>query len=371
MTSLETHPPTNVAYTRLGGFHAGGPGVRCHARLEKGLNRIVRPRAIPDMGFRALRVMDDYDLIHVHLHPVRLTGRGIPLVMSEGSSSAVYLGDYLGWTEAELERAYTRTRWIYRTLGLRDRLLAMEKASRVYVFSEWARALNIRWGADPRKLRVVPPGFPVPPERQDQDDPGELFRFLFVGSDFERKGGFDLVEAFEQLQGEHPGARLEIAGSDPAERNPDRSWHSWVDDARRERLLAQLERLQRSGLVRVHGPVSPEMLQGSLYPSVDAFVMPTLAEGFGFTNVEAMSQTLPVISTNLGPITESVADTALLVQPGDVDALAAAMARLVTDRALARDLGHAGRRRFLSAYTIEIATERLGEVYREAVEAGI
>ena len=59
-----------------------------------------------------------------------------------------------------------------------------------------------------------------------------------------------------------------------------------------------------------------------MYPAADAFVMPTLAEGFGFTNVEAMSHALPVISSRLGPIEEIVAhgETGLLVEPGDVTA---------------------------------------------------
>jgi glycosyltransferase involved in cell wall biosynthesis len=247
----------------------------------------------------------------------------------------------------------------------------MEGASRVYVFSEWARRVNLRWGADPRKLRVVPPGFPSPPERESDRRESDLFRFLFVGSDFERKGGFDLIEAFAEVHLKHPEARLEIAGSDPEDRNPDRRWHSWVDEMRRDMVLAQLTRMVRAGLVRVRGTVTEQTVQQELYPSADAFVMPTRAEGFGFTNVEAMAHALPVISTAVGPIPETVLDGehGLLVQPGDVGALTAAMVRLLTDRGLARELGNAGRRHFLSRYTFETSRSRLGEVYREALEA--
>ena len=97
---------------------------------------------------------------------------------------------------------------LYRLLGVHDRLLNMSRVSRVYVFSEWAKAVNVRWGADPTKIDVVYPGFPTPAEidRSRRDE----FRFLFVGTDFERKGGFEVVEAFAALSREFPAARLDI-----------------------------------------------------------------------------------------------------------------------------------------------------------------
>ena len=57
-------------------------------------------------------------------------------------------------------------------------------------------------------------------------------------------------------------------------------------------MLSTLERLERAGVARHESLVGAERLQGELYPAADVFVMPTLAEGFGFTNVEAMSHGL-------------------------------------------------------------------------------
>ena len=51
--------------------------------------------------------------------------------------------------------------------------------------------------------------------------------------------------------------------------------------------------------------------RAEIYPEVDAFVMPTHAEGFGFTNIEAMSFGLPVISSTVGPTRRSLVTTAL------------------------------------------------------------
>jgi glycosyltransferase involved in cell wall biosynthesis len=366
---LRTHPPSGVDYASTGDFHEGGPGVTCSVGWEIALNRVVHPRAIPDMGFRALRLRDRFDLIHVHAHPVRLRhASGVPLVMSEGSSSAVYLGDYLGWDDDRIARAYRRARRMYRALGVRDRLLALEKVTRAYVFSEWARRLNIRWGADPEKLEVIAPGFPTPSVARSSG--GRRFSFLFLGTDFERKGGFDVVEAFDRVRGDNPAVRLVLAGSRPEERNPDRRFHSWVGQARRDRVLARLRELEREGAVEVRGAIATGVAD-SMYAAADAFVMPTLAEGFGFTNVEAMSHALPVISSDLGPIPETIShgESGLLVPPGDVGRLGDAMTRLATEPGSALRLGRVARDTFLHRYTIERFRARLGDFYRRAEAA--
>ena len=366
---LENAPP-GVEYVPAGSFHEGAPGAPCRRFEEVLLNRIVHPALIPDMGFRALALRERFDLVHVHAHPVRLSGlNATPLVMSEGSSSAVYLQDYLGWSDERLERAYARARRVYRALGIHDRLLNLDRVSRAYVFSRWARDLNIRWGADPSKIDVVYPGFPTPPavDRSGRS----VFTFLFVGTDFERKGGFEVVAAFAELAGRRPEARLTLVCPEPAEANPDLAVHSWVAPARRQRVLALLAELEREKKV-VRRPLLPRsVLFAEAYPAADAFVMPSHAEGFGFTNVEALSFGLPVVSSKVGAIPETVAEgrTGFLVPPGDVSALAAAMERLVAEPAHVRRLGEAARADFLSRFTRERFRAELARVYREATAA--
>jgi glycosyltransferase involved in cell wall biosynthesis len=365
--SLSENAPPGVQYVPAGSFHEGAPGAPCRRLEEVLLNRLVHPFVIPDMGFRALALREEFDLVHVHAHPVRLARRGAtPLVMSEGSSSAVYLHDYLGWSDDRMRRAYDRARRVYRALGIHDRLLNLDRVSRAYVFSRWARDLNVRWGADPGKLDVVYPGFPTPDpvDRAGRD----RFTFLFVGTDFERKGGFEVVEAFAQVAGLHPEARLMLVCPDPSVPNPDRAIHAWVAAARRSRVLARLGELERTGRI-LRRPLLPRAtLFAEAYPAADAFVMPSHAEGFGFTNVEALSFGLPVVSSAVGAIPETVADgrTGLLVPPGDVDALAQAMQRLLADPDSARRLGQAGRADFLARFTLERFRAELGRVYREA-----
>jgi len=366
--TLTENPPAGVEYVSAGGFHQGAPGARCRVAEEVLLNRLIHPWLIPDIGFRALSLEERFDLVHVHAHPARLAGlRDTPLVMSEGSSSAVYLRDYLNWDEAALTRGYSRARRVYARLGIHDRLLNLRRVSRAYVFSRWARDINVRWGADPDKLDVVYPGFPTPPEmaREKKDE----FVFLFVGTDFERKGGFEVLEAFADLASRQPSARLIVVSSDPRIPNPDRAHHSWVSARRRESALKALEALEAKGLVQRLPLVDRPRLFQSLYPRADAFVMPSHAEGFGFTNVEALSFGLPVISSRVGAIPEVVEDgvTGLLVPAGNVAALMAAMEALVANAAAARTMGRAARAAFLQRFTLERFRAGVARVYKEAL----
>ena len=102
--------------------------------------------------------------------------------------------------------------------------------------------------------------------------------------------------------------------------------------------LAKLAALGHSGLIDLRPPVDRERLYAEHYGSADAFVMPTHAEGLGFTNIEAMGFGLPVISSTVGPIPEVVAEgaTGRLVAPGDVRALTEAMLGFTADPPVAR-----------------------------------
>lgn len=369
MGALTRDPPAGVRYDLSGGFHEASEGADCSLLREVLLNQLVRRVTIPDMGMRALTVREHFDLVHVHAHPILLSRVGsTPVIMSEGSSSAVYLGDYLGWSEARIRTAYARSRRLYGRLGVRDRLLDLDRVSKAYVFSHWARQINIRWGADPDKLEVIYPGFALPPavDRSGHED----FTFLFVGGDFERKGGFEVVEAFSRLAEDLPDIRLMIVGSGPERRNPDRLVHSWVSDRRRRELMDVMTDLQRKGRLIREDWVNQGRLRSQIFPRADAFVMPTYAEGFGLTNVEAMSFGLPVITSTAGPAAEIVLSgrTGLLVRPGDPHGLCEAMSILATRRGDAQAMGEAGRSEFEAKFTLARFREALGDLYRRVLE---
>jgi len=128
---------------------------------------------------------------------------------------------------------------------------------------------------------------------------------LFVGIDWERNGGPDLVRAFRQVQAVYPDARLTIVGANPQ-----------VD----------LPNCQVVGRLPI-AEVQPYYEQASL------FCLPTKLEPFGFVLVEAMANRLPIIATTVGAIPDFVEAgvNGRLIPPGDVDSLAQSLINLLGD----------------------------------------
>jgi glycosyltransferase involved in cell wall biosynthesis len=111
-----------------------------------------------------------------------------------------------------------------------------------------------------------------------------------------------------------------------------------------DELRAQVARLGVGDDVRLLGWVSESELEG-LYGAAAAFVFPSLAEGFGLPVLEAMVRGVPVACSGRGALAEVAGDAALLFDPESETAIAGAVARLLTDRALAARLAQAGRER--------------------------
>ncbi len=100
------------------------------------------------------------------------------------------------------------------------------------------------------------------------------------------------------------------------------------------KLQASILEHKLSGRVAVLGEVSSERL-AALYDETDVFVLASHFEGYGMAYSEALSRGLPVIGTTAGAIPDTVPQAAgLLVPPGDVTELAAALRRVIADAEL-------------------------------------
>jgi len=101
--------------------------------------------------------------------------------------------------------------------------------------------------------------------------------------------------------------------------------------------------------------------------SADVFVLPSRSEGFSNAIIEAMAASLPVVATAVGGNAEAVKDgvNGYIVPAEDVSALSAAVARLLADPALAREMGAAGRLRVREQFTTEAMMRRIVDVYRK------
>ncbi|HEY8642306.1 MAG TPA: glycosyltransferase family 4 protein [Candidatus Dormibacteraeota bacterium] len=109
-----------------------------------------------------------------------------------------------------------------------------------------------------------------------------------------------------------------------------------------------------------------------LYAQAELAVVPSLYEGFSLPAVEAMACAVPLVATTAGALPEVVGrdgEAGFLVPPGDAQALAAAINRALSDAALRRRLGEAGRARVLEMFTWERAAQATVAEYEKAIAA--
>ena len=155
------------------------------------------------------------------------------------------------------------------------------------------------------------------------------------------KGTWGLVQAVEQARYHLPNLRCIITGC------PDRVGGRWVGVANRLGIRGYGQRIR--AFIRERGLESVILLQPfrpdvpQLLAAADLLVFPSTLPHFARPVMEAGAMARPVVASSLGGVTEIVQDgiTGLLVPPGDVEALAEAIARVLSDPVYASRLGQA------------------------------
>jgi glycosyltransferase involved in cell wall biosynthesis len=136
-------------------------------------------------------------------------------------------------------------------------------------------------------------------------------------------------------------------------------------------IPSHIDRLGLKGAVTFRKGITNREIT-ELYASAQVACVPSLYEGFSLPAVELMACETPLVATTAGALPEVVgADgvTSLHVPPGDPEALAAAIGRLLDDPALARRLGAAARARVMSLYTWRAVAEQTVVWYRANLPA--
>jgi glycosyltransferase involved in cell wall biosynthesis len=232
----------------------------------------------------------------------------------------------------------------------------MPLASRVLCVCEAERDIALRLGAGAR-ARVVHNGI-------EPRTPGPLApRFadlaarpliVAVSELFRRKGVPTLIAAVPAILAANPDAVLVVAGE-----GPDRA------EAERAREALDPELAER---VHLAGHVADP---SGLLAAADVFVNPALAEAFPYGILEAMAAGAPCVVTDAGGSAEAVVDgeSGLVVAPGDAGALAAAVNRLLADRAAAERFGAAAAERVRERFTRERMIAGIEAVYAELTGA--
>ncbi|HYL81165.1 MAG TPA: glycosyltransferase family 4 protein [Candidatus Acidoferrum sp.] len=177
---------------------------------------------------------------------------------------------------------------------------------------------------------------------------GEAPRVVFTGRLIEAKGLLDLMEAWPLLLREVPDPHLVLVGSGPLE--------------------AELRR--RAGAPPLAGCVDLTGEVSDVRPylrAATAFVFPSWAEGLPNSLLEAMAMGLPCVATDIGPIADMVSngEEAILVPARSPRRLAVALAKVLTQPALAVRLGHAARTRAETDFSLGALVDRLEALYRE------
>jgi glycosyltransferase involved in cell wall biosynthesis len=181
---------------------------------------------------------------------------------------------------------------------------------------------------------------------------------LSVGAIQPRKNLSRLVAAYARLRHARPEVKLPklvLAGK-----------CAWLYDE----TLRTIEELQLSDSIILTGYV-PESDLPALYSGAICFIYPSYFEGFGLPPLEAMQCGVPVIVGDRTSLPEVVGDAAILVDPFDVDALAAAIESVLRDSDLRTELGVKGLGRAKLFNWRETARQTLA-VYRKAARvAGV
>jgi glycosyltransferase involved in cell wall biosynthesis len=168
---------------------------------------------------------------------------------------------------------------------------------------------------------------------------------LFVGLEWERKGGPALANAFELVLRKVPDAKLTLVGCSPLVELPN---------------------------VEIVGPVSNDRLQ-NYYERAAVFCLPTRREPFGIVFIEAMSYGLPVIGTDIGALPEFIVEgkNGFLIQVNDVDKLADLLVRLISDPDLCSSLGRCGYETYQQKFTLDCVSYLLKNYIAPFISNGI
>jgi glycosyltransferase involved in cell wall biosynthesis len=210
-------------------------------------------------------------------------------------------------------------------------------ASYVFTASQYVRGSLVQdYGVDPARAVTVGGGRNMEaPDASDKSYDGKTI--LYVGYDFERKGGEVLLAAFERVAAEIRDAELLIAGP--------------------RRIPAPLPRG-----ARLLGPASQQELS-RLYTRASVFVMPSLFEPFGLVFLEAMEHKLPCIGSDRCAIPEIILDgeTGLIAPAGDAQVLAQKIVHLLRRPDMMRLMGERGRERVRTFFNWRAVARRIDE----------
>jgi glycogen synthase len=292
---------------------AYGHGVLVNLRRRPWLIALL-PLMLLNFRRAARRAARRADLVHAHWLAGGLIAclAGKPFVVTlHGTIASAAFNDFT---------LLERRPWLARPVFKRARMV-------ICVSEALAAAAR---GAGASNVTVITNAVEVPERVVESSEPATVF---FAGRLSAEKGILELLEAAR-------GMRLVVAGDGPL----------------------------RDHVPETLGFVSHDEI-GALYDRAAVVACPSHREGFGLVCAEAMAHGRAVVACPVGGLRDLVVDgeTGVFVPPGDVEALRAALERLLADRGLRQKMGAAGHKRVLERFTWGPTLDRLIETYKLAL----
>ena len=232
---------------------------------------------------------------------------------------------------------------------------AFERASLVFTRGQFVRASIIEdYGLPPQRVIAVGGGvnFALPILEQAlpqaSDRPGPVI--LFIGKEFQRKGGDLLLQAFAQVRQAYPQARLTLLTEGQPTLPPSLQPPSPA--------AFDADLLQQG--IHLVAPTWDRLAIAALYQQADIFVLPSREETWGDVLLEAMAYGLPCVGVTGDAMSEIILhDITGLVVPADPIALAGALQQLLSDPARRVQMGQAARQRVEAEYTWDGVVQKM------------
>ena len=221
-------------------------------------------------------------------------------------------------------------------------------ATKVVANSAAAQAILEREGLGTGSIAVIPNGVDAAayPERSAESRQRPVRSVITVANLRPEKSHETLIAAAGLLRADFPDVQFQIVGAGP----------------RRAELEAMVRATQLERAITFLGHREDV---GRLLTQADVFVLPSRSEAFPNAAIEAMAAGLPVVASAAGGLLDLIEDgsTGRLVQPGDPDALAAALRALFTNRQAAAQLGAAARAHVGQRYSFERMVTAFEDLY--------